>query len=123
MTAALQRQRIPGNGTAASSQEQGGEDLARMAEDEGGRPLADARLARRLGGALLRRPCGSLPAHDGRQIEIVIGMIDKSFTQGSRFRLRRMMSFWSAQPTRQDGKAPIPVVLMAKPDRAGLNET
>jgi hypothetical protein len=34
-----------------------------------------------------------------------------------------MMSFWSAQPVRQDGRAPFLVFLTAKPDRAGLSET
>jgi hypothetical protein len=94
-----------------------------MVEDEGSRPLAEARLARRLGGSLLRRPCGSLAAHDGGQVEIVIGMIDKRFTQGLRFHLRRMMSFWFAPPARQGGKAPFLVFLTAKPDRAGLSDT
>jgi hypothetical protein len=96
MAAALQRQRIPGDRAAASGKQQGGDDLTRVAEDEGSRPLADARLARRPGGAFLRRARRSPPPYDRGQVEIVIGMIDKSFTQGSGFRLRRMMSFWSA---------------------------
>jgi hypothetical protein len=118
MPAALQRERIPGDRTAASCQKQRGEDLARMADKEGRCPLADARATRRPGGALLRRSRRSPPAHDGGQVEIVIGVIGKNFTQESRFRLRRMMSCRSARR-----EASFPVLLMAKSDRGALNET
>lgn len=82
MAAALQRQRVPGNRSSASGQEQGSENLPRVTEHESGGLLGHARPALRLRGAPLRRPCRCLAPHHGRQVQIVIGLIDKSFTQG-----------------------------------------
>ena len=84
MAAALQRQGVPGDGAPASGQEQGSEDLSGMAEDEGGRPLGRARPALRLGGTFLHRSCRRLAPHHGGKVQIVIGLVGESFTQGDR---------------------------------------
>jgi hypothetical protein len=84
MAAALKRQRIPGDRAAAAGQEQGGDDLAWMAEDESGRPLGDPGLALRLRGTPLRRPCRRFAPHHGGQVEVIIGLVGKSVTQGDR---------------------------------------
>ena len=84
MAAALQRERVPGDGAPTSGQEQGSKDLPRMVEDEGGCPLGHARLALRLGGTLLRRSYRRLAPHHGGEIQIVIRLVGKSFTQGDR---------------------------------------
>ncbi len=83
MAGALQRKRIPSDGARAAGQEQSGQDLARMAEDESESPLAGAGIPLGLGRALLRL-CRRLPPHDGRQIEVIVRLINKSFTQEDR---------------------------------------
>lgn len=83
MTGALQRQRIPGDGAPAAGQEESGQNLARVAEDESQSPLAGAGRPLGLGRALLRL-CRRLPPHDGRQIEVIVRLINKSFTQEDR---------------------------------------
>jgi len=82
MAAALQRQRIPGDRPSASGQEQGGENLPRVTEHEGGSLLGHARPELRPRGAPLRRPCRRPAPHHGGKVQIVIGLIGKSFTQG-----------------------------------------
>jgi hypothetical protein len=82
MATVLQRQRIPGNRPAASGQEQGGENLARVTEHESSGLLGHARPSLGLRGAPLRRPCRRLAPHHGGKVQIVIGLIGKSFAQG-----------------------------------------
>jgi hypothetical protein len=82
VAAALQRQRVPGDGSPASGQEQGGKDLPRMTEHESGGLLGHARSALRFCGTPLRRPDRRLAPHHGGKVQIVIGLIDKSFAQG-----------------------------------------
>jgi hypothetical protein len=82
MAAVLQRQRVPGNRPSASGQEQGGEKLPRVTEHESGGLLGHAQPALRFCSTPLRRPGRRLAPNHGGKVEIVIGLIGKSFAQG-----------------------------------------
>jgi hypothetical protein len=81
MGRALLHQGIPGDHAAAAGQQDGGNDLARVPEDEGQGALAGADLLR-------FGPDGGFPPNRRGQYEIVIGSGGKSFTQGGSSRLQ-----------------------------------
>ncbi len=77
----LLHQGVPGNHAAAAGQQDGGNDLARMPEDERQGALAGADLLR-------FGPDGRFPPNRRGQHEIVIRSGGKSFTQGGSSRLQ-----------------------------------
>jgi hypothetical protein len=94
-----------------------------VTEHESSSLLGHARPALRLRGAPLRRPGRSLAPHHGGEVQIVIGLIDKSFTQGIvPFSKDEVVLDHAAERTSPRRKPPA-VLLVTEPDRGRLNET
>lgn len=123
MAAALKRQRVPGNRPSASGQEQSSENLPRVIEHESSGLLGHARPAPSLYGAPLRRTGRRLAPHHGGKVQIVIGLIDKSFAQGivpfSKDEVVLDHVSQRTSPRRDPGCRPY----ATEPDRGRLNET
>ncbi|KFG66611.1 hypothetical protein JH26_27680 [Microvirga sp. BSC39] len=94
-----------------------------MSEHESGRLLGHARPALRLCGTPLRRPCRRLAPHHGGEVQIVIGLIGKSFAQGIvPFSKDEVVLDHAAERTSPQ-MDPLAVLLETEPDRGRLNET
>lgn len=123
MAAALQRQRVPGNRPSTSGQEQGGKDLPRVTEHESESLLGHARPALGFRGAPLRWPCRRLAPNHGGKVQIVIGLIDKSFAQGIVPFSKGMVVLDHAAERTSPRRKPPAVPLAREPDRGRLSET